>query len=522
MTPHRMTSSASVALHRLLVRQLRRLELDPQRPPAPEAWNRLLEQVSATYDQADNDRYLMERSLEVSSTEMRGLHESLSRKALMDELTGLPNRRALVERLEQLVASQRPDGPAVAVLFIDLDGFKLVNDSLGHEAGDELLVRTASRLRSVCRAEDVVARLGGDEFIVAGSFATAEKARALAEQIAVELGVPLTIKNREVVVSASIGLALSRVEDTVPAVSTDILLQRADLAMYASKRSGRARLSVFDTTMQLDVDRKLRIVSQLRTAISAGQLTLRYQPLTSLAQQRIIGAEALVSWQPPGSPLLTPADFVPIAEEYRMIADLDVWVLREACRRAARWSPGHGIVTVNMSVQTLDSIDLVTLVRDTLAGTGLLAGQLVLELTERAYLSDAPAVLANFAGVRELGVRLAMDDFGSGQSALARLRTVPVQVLKLDQSMTAAVDQHEESAAIAGAAVSLGHALGHRVVALGVERRAQAEILRALGCDVAQGGLFGPAAGPEALDPLFASEQTSEQTPEQNAEIATG
>ncbi|GAA3628202.1 hypothetical protein GCM10022223_51930 [Kineosporia mesophila] len=491
--------------HRLLVRQLRRLSLDPQQQSAPESWARLLEVVSATYEQADKDRYLLERSLEVSSTEMRGLHDSLSRKALNDELTGLPNRRALLERLQQLVASQHQDGPPVAVLFIDLDGFKLINDSLGHEAGDELLVLTAERLRASCRRGDVVARLGGDEFIVAGSFATPGQAQELAERIAVELERPLTIKSREVVVSASIGVALNTVEDAVPGPGTDTLLQRADLAMYASKRSGRARLSVFDTQMQLDVDRKMRIVSQLRTAISAGQLNLRYQPVMRLDRHQVIGAEALVHWQPPGSPPLTAADFVPIAEEYRMVGDLDAWVLREACRRAAHWRPGRGRISVNLSVQTFEAIDVVDLVNETLRETGLLANQLVIELVEEAFLADSPVVAENLAGVHRLGVRLAMDHFGSGHCALSRLRTVPVQVLKLDVSMTATVDRHEASAAIAGAAVGMGHALGHLVIAEGVERPAQADVLRTLGCDCAQGPLFGFSGRPEVLDALFTS-----------------
>ncbi|GAB3255710.1 putative bifunctional diguanylate cyclase/phosphodiesterase [Kineosporia babensis] len=492
-------------LHRVLRRQLRRLKLGRDQAVAPEQLERLLELVSTTYQEADNDRYLLERSLEVSSTEMRQLHESATRKALMDELTGLPNRRALLERLEHLVASQGPDGPTVAVLFIDLDGFKLVNDSLGHDAGDELLVTTAQRLRTVCRTDDVVARLGGDEFIVAGSFVAADQAQALAERIAHALEAPLTIKQRKVAISASIGWTLSGVQDLAAGPGTDAILQRADLAMYASKNGGKARISAFDHRMQQVVDGKMRIVSQLRSAIADDELALHYQPVMDLNRRQIVGAEAGVRWQPPGSAILTTADLVPIAEEYRIIGDLDAWVLREACRRASLWRPGAGGISVNMSVQTFDSIDVVALVRETLAKSDLLADQLVLELTEDSFLADSPAVMDNLAGVRELGVRLAMDHFGSGQSALSRLRTAPVQVLKLHDTLTESVDQHEASAAIAGAAVTLGHALGHLVVAEGVRRRAQAEVLRALGCDAAQGPLFGLSGQPEVLDSLFAA-----------------
>ncbi|GAB6902457.1 putative bifunctional diguanylate cyclase/phosphodiesterase [Kineosporia succinea] len=473
--------------HRLLARQLRRLRLDAEQPPPAPDWARLLELVSATYTEADSDRYLLERSLEVSSAEMRELHDTLARRASVDELTGLPNRRALRERLQQLVAARHPGGSPVGVLFIDLDGFKLVNDSLGHEAGDELLVRTARRLRETCRDDDVVARLGGDEFIVAGRFTGPDQAQGLARRITAELEKPLVIKNREVVVGASIGVALSGTDDAVPAPGTDEILQRADLAMYASKRAGRARLTVFDTQMQIDAERKIRLVSQLRGAIADGRLSVRYEPIVRLADRRVSGHEALVRWQPPGSAELRPSDFVPLAEEYRMIADLDAWVLDQACA----WAAGtRQRVGVNLSARSLAATDFTRTVSETLERTGLPASALVLELTEATYLTVDPAVTAQLSGLRSLGVSLAMDDFGSGFSALSRLRTAPVQVLKLDESLIENVDRFEESAAIAGAAVSMAHALRHTVVAEGVERRAQAEILRALGCDAAQGPLF--------------------------------
>ncbi len=487
-------------VHRLLLRQLRRLQLDPRRSLTPQDLQRFLSTVSQTYQEADDDRYLLERSLEVSSTEMRGLHDSLSRKVLTDELSGLPNRRALQEGLGPLVAAGARDRLPVAVLFIDLDGFKLVNDSLGHEAGDELLVLTAQRLRAVGRAGDVVARLGGDEFVVAGTFADVDAARTLAERILQAVETPLVVAGREVTVSASIGLAFGAAADSATELDPDVVLQQADLAMYASKRSGRARITLFDARMQADVERRMQIVTQLRSGIAQDQLHLHYQPIVHLGRRAVIGAEALVRWQPPGSPPLVPAEFVPIAEEYRLVGDLDAWVLRQACRRAVGWPLGPGGISVNMSVRTFDSLDVAELVRRTLSETGLPAGHLVIELTEQAYGHEGPAVAANLAAVRALGVRLAMDDFGVGQSGLARLRTLPVQVLKLHGSLTESVDQYENSASIVGAVVTLGHALGHLVVAEGVERRSQAEVLRAVGCDAAQGRLFGLPADPEVLD----------------------
>jgi EAL domain-containing protein (putative c-di-GMP-specific phosphodiesterase class I) len=263
--------------------------------------------------------------------------------------------------------------------------------------------------------------------------------------------------------------------------------------------------------MQLDVDRKMSIVSQLRSAIADGELTLHYQPLVRLHDRRVIGAEALVRWQPPNSPMLAPAEFVPIAEEYRLISELDAWVIREACRRAAGWCRDQGTISVNLSVQTLDSADVVQLVSETLSESRIPAGQLTLELTETALLSSSEAVTENLNGIRRLGVKLAMDDFGSGYSFLARLRTIPVQVLKLDRSLTSTIDVHEDSAAIVGAAVSMGHALGHTVVAEGIERRSQADILQALGCDAGQGYLFGRSDHADGLDASF-GERAGEYT----------
>ncbi|GLY15042.1 hypothetical protein Kisp01_20570 [Kineosporia sp. NBRC 101677] len=491
--------SEEPGLHRLLTRQLRRLELDRDQSPPQPAWARLLSVVSATYEQADNDRYLLERSLEVSSAEMLGLHNSLSRKAMSDELTGLPNRRALLERLQYLVGSQDPDGPAVAVLFIDLDGFKLVNDSLGHDAGDELLVLTADRLQAVCRDGDVVARLGGDEFIVAGRFDGVGQAQALAERIAAELQRPLLVRNHEVTVGASIGVALADDDGSGPA--TEAVLQRADLAMYAAKQGGRSRMSVFDPKMQLEADRSLQLLAQLRTAVAEGDLDLRYRPVVDLGQadpQRLLGAQAVLSWRPPESTApITGGEIRPIAEKYRLMADLDTWMLREACRQGARGP--EGAVWVNVSLQTFTSLDVVGVVRDCLQHNGLAPGRLWIQLAEEVFMSTSTPVTANLAGLRELGVGLGMDGLGSGLCALTRLRGVPQMVLKLDPALVADLDRHEAGAAIAGAAISMGHALGHLVVADGVERRSQADLLRAVGCDAGQGAWFGPATAAEAL-----------------------
>jgi diguanylate cyclase (GGDEF)-like protein len=487
-------------LHRTLVRQLRQLDLDPELSPSPAAWRELLDILSATYTDADDKRHTLKRSIEVSSREMRDLHEVLSRHALQDALTGLPNRGALVRHLDLSLAECARVGEGLAVLFVDLDGFKQVNDSLGHAVGDELLVLASQRIRACLRPQDVVARLGGDEFVVVcRNVSDRAVAPALAARIGSQLAAPFPIGEQEALVTASIGLTAT----TDVAATAEDLLRQADLAMYMAKLGGKARTAVYDESMQLAVDSKFSVRNALGRAITGHELRLLYQPIVSLADERVIGAEALVRWDRPGFGMLSPDEFIPIAEESPLISALDCWVLQEACRRSAQWCEAGAAIAINLSARTLQQDDVVNTLIQALKQRSISAQQLTLEITETTLLSNTGAANRNLGRLRELGVRLSIDDFGTGHSSLSQLQKTDVDVLKIDQSFVSVMDQDASSAAIVSAIVTLGHALGLTLIAEGVERPTQAALLREQGCDAAQGWLFGRPLPADALDRAF-------------------
>ena len=482
--------------HRGLHRQLRRLSLSPAEPPDRHRWPELLRLVSASYRDADADRYTLERSIEISSQEMRALHDVLRHRARRDMLTGLPNRAALTEILDDALAARHSSGRQVAVLFIDLDGFKLVNDSLGHAAGDELLVLVATRIRGAVRDHNVVARLGGDEFVVVctdiGDLATAT---AVAQRIAAQLEAAFRVGAQDMVVSASVGIALADAD----ANTAEEVLRKADLAMYQAKVGGRAQVVIFDEEMRLQVERRLSTENALWRGIRNDELRLHYQPIVTLAGDRVTGYEALVRWQRPGHGLVYPGGFIPVAEQTRLIAAVDGWVIRNACRQAASWGRSDLALAVNLSARNLQDSRLAGTVVEALSGSGLAPRRLVLELTETTVMSGSPAIAANLDRLQSLGVQIAIDDFGTGYSSLSSLRHLPATILKIDQSFISMLDQDESAAAIVGAIVTMGHALRLTVIAEGVERSGQAELLRALGCDGAQGYLFARALPAAAL-----------------------
>ena len=473
--------------HRSLSRQLRRLGLSPTEAPDPALWAQLLCMVSDSYSGSDADRYTMERAIEVSGEEMRSLHEGLTRQARHDALTGLPNRSALAEALGEALTARWQSGRDVAVLFIDLDGFKLVNDTLGHSAGDELLVHAAERICAAVRERDVVARLGGDEFVaVCLDIDNVEMVTAIAQRIATQLAVPFRIGAKDAVVSASVGIALA---GSQPITSED-LLREADMAMYQAKTAGHSRYVIFADEMRRSVEGRLATEYALRHAVANDELVLHYQPIVSLPDRRVLSVEALVRWNRPGHGLVYPDSFIPVAEQSRLVTAIDCWVVGEACRQAASWPNQDISVAVNLSAGDLQNSDIVEAMSTALARTGLAPRRLTMELTETTLMSDQASIAANLGRIHALGVQLAIDDFGTGYSSLSYLRRLPARTLKVDRSFVTALDEDDSVAAIISAIVNMGHALGLTVVAEGVEHAGQADRLYLLGCDAAQGYLF--------------------------------
>lgn len=492
--------SDPASLHRTLDRQLRRLNLDPELSPSPAVWRELLDLLSSTYAEADDEQHSLKTSIDESAREMRGLHEVLSRQALQDTLTGLPNRAALIRHLDRALLRCARAGQGLAVLFVDLDGFKQVNDSLGHAVGDELLVLASQRIRACLRPEDVVARLGSDEFVVVCPNVYDSKiVPTIAARICSQLAAPFPIGAHEAVVSASIGL----VTTTDATATAEDLLGQADLAMYEAKVSGKARAKEFDSSMQLAVDTKFSVRNALGRAIIGHELHVLYQPIVSLVNERVIGAEALVRWNRPGFGLLTPDQFIPIAEESSLVSAVDCWVLQEACHRGAKWCEAGGTIAVNLSARTLQQDDVIHALKQALKQTSIPPRQLTMEITETTLLSGKGTTTHNLNRLRELGVKLSIDDFGTGHSSLSQLQQIDVDVLKVDQSFVAVMDKDESSAAIVSAIITLGHALGLTLIAEGVERASQAELLREQECDAGQGWLFGRPLPPEDIDKAF-------------------
>jgi diguanylate cyclase len=486
-------------LHRTLIQQLKRLNLSRGSSPPAAAWRELLDAISTTYTEADDAHSMLERSIDMSSREMHSLHEVLSRQALQDTLTGLPNRSALIRHLDQSLTDCARAGQGLAVLFINLDGFKQVNDSLGHAVGDELLVLASQRIRACMRPNDVVARLGSDEFVVVCPNVTESTiVPSIAARIGSQLAAPFPIGDHEAIVSASIGLVT-----TAGATTAEDLLGKADLAMYEAKLRGKARATVYDSSMQLAVDNRFSVRNALGRAITGHELRVLYQPIVSLADERLVGTEALVRWERPGFGLLSPDDFIPVAEESSLISAVDCWVLQEACRRGAPWCEAGGTIAINLSARTLQQDDVVRVLSESLEQTGIAPGRLTMEITETALLSGTGATKENLIRLRELGVKLSIDDFGTGQSSLSQLQRTDVDVLKIDQSFVSLMDQNASSAAIVRAIITLGHALGLTIVAEGVERQSQAALLKEQGCDTAQGWLFDQPLPAEAIDKAF-------------------
>ena len=445
-------------------------------------------------------------------TERVRLERELAHQALTDALTGLPNRALFHDRLTHAIARAGRDPGRVGALLVDLDGFRLVNDGLGHGVGDAVLVAVADRLRQAVREGDTVARLGGDEFaVLLEDVRTREEADVAAERVLAVIGTPVRVEGAgEVFVAASVGVAVAAPDDDAGA-----LLRNADVAMYAAKARGRNQYAHFERAVQERALARLQLEADLRAAVlalatadvaacdDAGPMDLRllYQPIVALGTARCVGAEALLRWHHPERGLVPPLDFIPLAEEMGLIVPLGRWVLAEACRAATAWpaAPGGEApgVSVNLSGRQLEEASLVDDVRDVLAATRLAPARLTLEITEGVVVRDTAQALARLRALKALGVRIAIDDFGTGCSSLGYLRQFPVDVLKIDKRFVDGVAHGGEAAALARTIVALADSLQLRTVAEGVEAPAQQAALEALGCTLGQGFLFArpmPAA----------------------------
>jgi diguanylate cyclase (GGDEF)-like protein/PAS domain S-box-containing protein len=438
-------------------------------------------------------------------TERKMAEERLLHDALHDGLTGLANRALFMDRLGHAVErARRHRDYAFAVFFLDLDRFKLINDSLGHLAGDRLLTEVGRRLKGCMRAGDTVARLGGDEFtILLDDTKDAGDALRMAERAQSRLALPFDLDGHEVFVSASVGIALSAMGYSRP----DDILRDANTAMHGAKTLGKSAYKVFDATMHEHARAMLGLETDMRRAAGRGEYILHYQPIVSLETESLTGFEALVRWRHPRRGLLRPGEFLSLAEETNLVIQIDRWVLGEACRQTREWQrrfrPETPLcVSVNLSARDFSAPHLVEHVRDVLEESGLDAGCLKLEITESVLMSDADSVTGTLRRLKDLGVELQLDDFGTGYSSLSYLHRFPVDALKIDRSFVAPIGPNGANSEIARAIVTMAHSLKMTVVAEGVETEAQAAELRSLACEYGQGYLFSCAvdgAGAESL-----------------------
>jgi diguanylate cyclase (GGDEF)-like protein/PAS domain S-box-containing protein len=426
----------------------------------------------------------------VDVTERKRLEEQLVHQAFHDPLTGLANRALFRDRVEHALQLRARDGHPVAVIFLDLDEFKTINDSLGHGAGDDVLRSVADRLRGCLRGTDTVARLGGDEFaVLLEAFDSTDEPMAVAERISEAIELPQVTAGRRVIVRVSLGVAIAGAER-----DADELLRNADVAMYQAKSTGKGHAARFEPAMHVAALRRLELEQELRDALTGGQLVLEYQPIVNPRDGTIQGSEALIRWDHPRRGRLWPGEFIPIAEDTGMIVPIGRWVLREACRQAASWIAARRdrtplMVSINLSARQLADPSLVHDVRAALADSGMPARSLILEITESLVVHHTSEVIGRLGALRELGARIAVDDFGTGYSSLAYLDRLPIDAIKIDRTFLAGATATGRP--VARSLVELGRVLGLQTIAEGIETPAQAAMVIELGCDLAQGYHFG-------------------------------
>ncbi|HET6811678.1 MAG TPA: EAL domain-containing protein [Acidimicrobiales bacterium] len=446
-------------------------------------------------------------------TEQRRLEQELAHQAFHDSLTGLANQALFRDRVHHALTRLSRRGAPLAVLFLDLDGFKNINDSLGHTAGDELLISMAERVQGCLRVTDTAARLGGDEFaVLLEDLTTEHEATVVAERIIVSLARPFRSAGREVVVGVSVGIAFGAV-----GISADQLLRNADLAMYTAKRHHPGGYQIFRSDMHTRALERLELEVDLRRGLGRGELEVAYQPIVTADGSDIAGVEALARWRHPTRGLLMPDSFIALAEETGLIRELGRQVLNRACHQAREWQRcGLGVddltVSVNLSPRQLYHDQIVDEVRQALVSSGLAPGCLTLEVTETAMMTDSQRAIGKLHELKALGVRLAVDDFGTGYSSLSYLERFPVDILKIDRAFVSPIGDGEGESSLASAIVSLARTMRLTAVAEGVETRQQAEVLAALGCDYAQGYFFWRPMDSARLRALLEARRTEDIT----------
>jgi len=444
-------------------------------------------------------------------TDRVDLEERLRHQAFHDPLTGLPNRALFMDRLSQVLSRAARRATTTAVLFLDLDRFKLINDSLGHEAGDALLMAVAERLRACLRPADTVARFGGDEFIVLlEDGATSESAAAVARRVLAALTKPYALNGSEVFSGASIGITLS----DAPGAQPDELVREADIALFEAKAAGRGSYVLFDASMKARSTDRLDLETDLRQALARGELRVYYQPEIDIPTGLVVGMEALLRWEHPRRGLIGPDRFIPLAEETGLILEIGPWVLEQACRDTRRWQEQHLgtrplVVSVNLSPREFACPEMPGEVAQILQRTGLHPASLRLEITETAMMDDVDQASRTLDELKRLGVWLAIDDFGTGYSSLNYLRRFPVDTVKIDRSFIGGLESDAGAVSIVRAVTALGHALGMDVTAEGIETAAQLALMEAVSCDRGQGYLFSRPVPAHELDELLRRDAAS-------------
>jgi diguanylate cyclase (GGDEF)-like protein/PAS domain S-box-containing protein len=438
-------------------------------------------------------------------TERKQFEQDLKHLAFHDPLTGLPNRALFTDRLERALAHADRDFRSAAVLFVNVDNFKVINDSLGHQQGDALLAEVAMRIRRGVRAEDTVARLGADEFtVLLEDTTTQDDATEMADRVVEVLSQSIALPGREVFITISVGVALSAPRHDTP----DSVLRNADLAMHRAKSDGKARVAVFDRSMEARAVERMDVETEMRSALDRGEFEVFYQPIFSLADEHIDEFEALVRWRKPDGTLVMPASFIPIAEETGLIVPLGQWVLDQACGQTRRWQarypadPPLGI-SVNLSARQFENPHLIRDIQNTLAATGLDPRSLKLEITESVAMQDPDATALTLRGLKTLGVRMALDDFGTGYSSLSYLKRFPVDTLKIDRSFVDGLGHDSQDTAIVQSVIALARALNLTTTGEGIETASQQAHLRTLGCSAGQGYLFARPAPAREVDALL-------------------